>query len=63
MVFSEPSIRGALCTVTQMFASIGVLVIYFLGTVVNWRLAALICLAAPLSSMLLILFVSIVVTA
>ncbi|KAJ0172282.1 hypothetical protein K1T71_012255 [Dendrolimus kikuchii] len=54
---SEPSIRGALCTVTQMFAAIGVLAMYFLGTVVKWRVAALICLAAPLGSMMLILFV------
>ncbi|XP_037300888.1 facilitated trehalose transporter Tret1-like, partial [Manduca sexta] len=54
---SEPSIRGALCTVTQLFTSIGVLLMYYLGTVVSWRTASLICLAAPLASMLLILFV------
>ncbi|KAG6462358.1 hypothetical protein O3G_MSEX013219 [Manduca sexta] len=35
----------------------GVLLMYYLGTVVSWRTASLICLAAPLASMLLILFV------
>ncbi|XP_050680042.1 facilitated trehalose transporter Tret1-like isoform X2 [Leptidea sinapis] len=54
---SEPSIRGSLCTLTQVFTSIGIFVIYFLGTVVSWRYAALICLAAPISSMLLVLLV------
>ncbi|KOB65398.1 Sugar transporter [Operophtera brumata] len=56
---SEPSIRGALCTVTQLFSSVGMFVIYFLGTVVSWRQAALICLAAPISSMLLVLLTSV----
>ncbi|XP_041983285.1 facilitated trehalose transporter Tret1-like [Aricia agestis] len=52
---SEPSVRGALCTSTQMFASIGIFVIYFFGTVLTWRQAALLCLAAPLASMLMVL--------
>ncbi|XP_072933466.1 facilitated trehalose transporter Tret1-like [Epargyreus clarus] len=54
---SEPTVRGALCTVTQFFTSTGVLIMFFLGTVVNWREAALICLAAPIASMLLVLLV------
>ncbi|CAK1593808.1 unnamed protein product [Parnassius mnemosyne] len=48
---SEPSVRGTLCTVTQLFNSIGVFAMYFLGTVVNWRNAALISLIVPISSM------------
>lgn len=54
---TEPSIRGALCTVTQLFTALGVLVMYYLGTVMDWRQAALICICAPLASMLFILTV------
>ncbi|XP_049886139.1 facilitated trehalose transporter Tret1-like [Pectinophora gossypiella] len=54
---SEPSTRGALCTLTQLFTSIGVFVMYFLGTVTTWRVAALSCLVAPLGSMILCLLV------
>ncbi|CAG9793502.1 unnamed protein product [Diatraea saccharalis] len=54
---TEPSIRGALCTVTQFFTSIGVMLMYFLGTIVNWRKAALVSIAAPVASMLFILLV------
>ncbi|XP_059058786.1 facilitated trehalose transporter Tret1-like [Achroia grisella] len=54
---TEPSIRGALCTFTQMFTSVGTLVMYFLGKVVTWRQAALIAIAPPIVSMLLILLV------
>ncbi|KAI5645797.1 sugar transporter domain-containing protein [Phthorimaea operculella] len=54
---SEPSIRGALCTLTQVFTSVGMFAMYFLGTVVSWRTAALVCLSAPLASMLLVLLV------
>ncbi|XP_045779159.1 facilitated trehalose transporter Tret1-like [Maniola jurtina] len=53
---SDPSIRGALCTVTQFFASVGILLMYFLGTVVDWRNAALICLIAPIASMIMVIF-------
>ncbi|KAM3956446.1 facilitated trehalose transporter Tret1 [Aphomia sociella] len=54
---TEPSTRGALCTVTQMFTSVGVLVMYILGKYVTWRQAAIICISAPLASMLCILLV------
>ncbi|RVE53403.1 hypothetical protein evm_001973 [Chilo suppressalis] len=54
---TEPSIRGALCTVTQFFTAIGVMLMYFMGTVVDWRTAALISIATPIVSMLFILFV------
>ncbi|CAH0731940.1 unnamed protein product, partial [Brenthis ino] len=53
---SEPSIRGALCTVTQFFTSFGILIMYFLGTIVDWRTAALICLVAPAASMFMVVF-------
>ncbi|KAJ8711695.1 hypothetical protein PYW08_008649 [Mythimna loreyi] len=51
---SEPSIRGALCTITLLFVSIGVFAMYFLGSVVTWRVAALISIAVPITSMLLV---------
>ncbi|XP_026761515.1 facilitated trehalose transporter Tret1-like [Galleria mellonella] len=54
---TEPSIRGALCTFTQMFTSVGTLCMYFLGKVVTWRQAAVIAIAPPVASMLLILLV------
>ncbi|XP_022815553.1 facilitated trehalose transporter Tret1-like [Spodoptera litura] len=52
---SEPSVRGALCTVTQLFLSIGVFAMYFLGSVVTWRVAAIVCISIPFTSMLLVL--------
>nr|XP_049693679.1 facilitated trehalose transporter Tret1-2 homolog [Helicoverpa armigera] len=51
---SEPSVRGALCTVTQLFLSIGIFAMYFLGSVVTWRVAAIICISIPFTSMLLV---------
>ncbi|KAJ0172281.1 hypothetical protein K1T71_012254 [Dendrolimus kikuchii] len=54
---SEPSLRGALSTVTQLFFAIGTLNIYYLGTIVTWRTAALISLAAPILASLLSLFI------
>ncbi|CAG9112660.1 unnamed protein product [Plutella xylostella] len=53
---SESSIRGALCTTTQVFTSVGILVMYFLGVVVPWRQAALVCLVAPVLSMAWVVF-------
>ncbi|XP_028041483.1 facilitated trehalose transporter Tret1-like [Bombyx mandarina] len=54
---TEHSIRGSLCTVTQLFLAIGILIMYFLGTVVNWRNAALISVGAPILAILFSLFV------
>lgn len=52
---SEPSVRGALCTVTQLFLSIGIFAMYFLGSVVTWRIAAIVSISIPFTSMLLVL--------
>ncbi|CAH0596283.1 unnamed protein product [Chrysodeixis includens] len=51
---SEPSIRGSLCTVTQLFLSIGISGMYFLGSVVTWQTAAMISLAIPFTAMCLV---------
>ncbi|CAH2095258.1 unnamed protein product [Euphydryas editha] len=53
---SEPSIRGALCTLTQVFTAFGILIMYFLGTFLDWRNAALMCLIAPVASMVTVIF-------
>ncbi|GBP96965.1 Facilitated trehalose transporter Tret1, partial [Eumeta japonica] len=54
---SEPSVRGSMSTLTQLFCACGIFIVYFLGIAVPWRQAALICLTVPLASMLLILLV------
>ncbi|CAG9793501.1 unnamed protein product [Diatraea saccharalis] len=54
---TEPSLRGMLCTSTQMFYSAGVLLMFFLGKIMNWREAALVSLAAPVVSMVFIILV------
>ncbi|CAK1593812.1 unnamed protein product [Parnassius mnemosyne] len=54
---SEPSVRGALCTFTQLFLSLGTFIMFFIGAVVDWRHAALISIAVPLSAMALVIFV------
>lgn len=54
---SEPSIRGILTTLTNSFTSTGIFIAFLLGTVYPWREAALVCLIAPLATMVLVLFV------
>uniref|UniRef100_A0A1B0DJE9 Major facilitator superfamily (MFS) profile domain-containing protein n=1 Tax=Phlebotomus papatasi TaxID=29031 RepID=A0A1B0DJE9_PHLPP len=53
----EPSIRGILTSCAGVSVQLGVFTVYFLGTVVTWRVAALICLAVPLSTLVAICFV------
>lgn len=55
---SEPGVRGALCTLTLLFTSLGVFAMYLLGSLVSWRYAALISLSVPIASMLLVLLVT-----
>ncbi|XP_068619627.1 facilitated trehalose transporter Tret1-like [Battus philenor] len=53
----EASVRGSLCTLTQFFTAFGVFVMYSLGTVVDWRQAALISLVVPAISMAFVFLV------
>ncbi|XP_075984583.1 facilitated trehalose transporter Tret1-like [Anticarsia gemmatalis] len=53
----EPSVRGAICTVTQLFLSIGMSAMYMLGAATSWRMAALLSLSVPIVTMLMALFV------
>lgn len=56
--FSEPSTRGILNAYSNVCETLGMLVIYILNTLMPWRTAALICLALPVLSMILLCFVS-----
>lgn len=56
---SDPLVRGILTTLTNGFTSTGIFVAYLLGTVLPWRQAALVALTVPLTTMVLVLFVSI----
>ncbi|XP_034835783.1 facilitated trehalose transporter Tret1-like [Maniola hyperantus] len=53
---SDPSIRAVLITTSTFFASTGTLIMYFLGIVIDWRNAALICIIAPIASMIMVTF-------
>lgn len=54
---AEPAIRGLLASCTNLSVTLGVFVIYYLGSVVDWRAAALICLGIPFATAIAILFV------
>ncbi|XP_041983033.1 facilitated trehalose transporter Tret1-like [Aricia agestis] len=54
---TDPSVRGTLTTLTNCFTSAGMFIAYLLGTVLPWRQAALVSLAAPIATMALVLFV------
>ncbi|XP_045779160.1 facilitated trehalose transporter Tret1-like [Maniola jurtina] len=53
---SDPSIRGALITGSTFFGTLGTLIMYFLGIVIDWRNAALISIIAPVASMITVSF-------
>lgn len=54
---AEPAIRGLLTSCASLSVTLGVFVTYFLGSVVYWRTAALICLTVPVVTAIGILFV------
>ncbi|KAI5645796.1 sugar transporter domain-containing protein [Phthorimaea operculella] len=54
---SDPALRGILTTLTNSFTSTGMFLAYLLGTVLPWRQAALVSLAIPVATMLLVLLV------
>lgn len=55
---AEPSIRGILTASTTIAAALGIALIYFLGTQMAWRNAALVCVFVPILSIFLTAFVS-----
>lgn len=54
---AEPAIRGLLTSCASLSVTLGVFVTYFLGSVVYWRTAALICLSVPVVTAIAICFV------
>ncbi|XP_055687055.1 facilitated trehalose transporter Tret1-like [Lutzomyia longipalpis] len=52
----QPSIRGILTATTGVAATLGYSIVYLLGSVTNWRNAALVCFATPILTILAILF-------
>lgn len=54
---SDSSVRGILTTLAGACTSVGMFVTYFLGKMLPWRPAALICLCVPLITMVLVTLV------
>lgn len=55
---SEPSIRGILIACAGIAATLGFFVIFLMGTLMDWRSAALKCLIIPIMTMITVCFVS-----
>ncbi|CAD7092819.1 unnamed protein product [Hermetia illucens] len=53
----EPSIRGILISCAGVAVTLGFLVVYLLGSLMDWRTAALVCLCVPVMTMVAICFV------
>ncbi|CAH1394917.1 unnamed protein product [Nezara viridula] len=51
---AQPRLRGTLTSYANLFASFGMNFIFILGTLVTWRIAAAICLAVPIVTILAI---------
>lgn len=54
---SQPSIRGILISCAGVAVTLGLFITYLLGSVLDWRTAALICLSVPLFTVVAICFV------
>lgn len=57
--FSESSIRGVLVSVGSFSTTIGPLIVFFLGTLIEWRTVALIFCAIQIITLIALLFVSV----
>ena len=55
---TEPRIRGMMTSFANINVAIGLLVEFFLGSVVNWRMAVAISAVFPVISVIMITFVS-----
>ncbi|XP_055387594.1 facilitated trehalose transporter Tret1-like isoform X2 [Condylostylus longicornis] len=54
---SQPSIRGVLISCAGISVTLGIFIVYWLGSITTWRIAALICLSVPLVTVVAICFV------
>lgn len=56
--FREPSIRGTLTACSSVSCSLGAFIVILLGSLMPWRSVALTCTCVPIITLLLIVFVS-----
>lgn len=54
---SDPSIRGVLLALANIFVMAGIFTMYVLGSMTTWRQAALICLSLPIVTTVALMFV------
>lgn len=56
---SEPSIRGILIAMAGIAATLGLFLVFLLGSLMAWRKVALICFTVPVATLVAICLVSI----
>lgn len=56
--FSEPSVRGIITAMAGISATLGLLIVFSLGSFFAWRNVSIICLIVPVVTMVAVLFVS-----
>lgn len=54
---SEPSIRGFLSACAGISSSVGIFMVFLLGSLFSWRQVALICAIIPVTTMIAVFFV------
>lgn len=57
--FSQASIRGILIAVSGIAATLGLFIVFLLGSITAWRDAAIYCLVVPIITMVAVCFVSV----
>lgn len=58
LLLSEPSVRGVITAMAGISATLGLLIVFTLGSFTEWRNVAMICLVIPVVTMFAVLFVS-----
>lgn len=56
--FSQPSIRGMLMAMAGIAATLGLFLVFLLGSLTAWRNVALVCFVVPVATLVAICFVS-----
>lgn len=57
LTYSEPSIRGFLSACAGISSSMGIFMVFSLGSLFSWRQVALICAIIPITTMIAVFFV------
>lgn len=55
---SQKSIRGVLIALSGIAATLGLFIVFLLGSLIEWRNVALYCLNVPIITMIAVCFVS-----